>query len=278
MIAAGLSLLAALGWGAGDFAGGLSSRRIGAMRAVFYTDWVGTLMLLVVVFFMPESLPTAENFMWALLAGLAGSSGLLILYYALSKGNMGIAASVSALLAAVIPVLVGYFTEGALSGLQWLGFGLALAAIWLVSNSQPSFPKLKALSALGLPFLSGLGFGSYFVLMHQASEASLIWPMIGSRLVGTVLLFIILLIRRQGLTISATNWPIVLINTIFDISGNVFYILAAQVGRSDVAAVISSLYPSVTAFLAWWFLKEKLSAWQLLGVGLALASIVLFTL
>jgi drug/metabolite transporter (DMT)-like permease len=63
-----------------------------------------------------------------------------------------------------------------------------------------------------------------------------------------------------------------------DIAGNGFYVLAAQGGRLDVAAVLGALYPASTVLLAWIVLKERINWLQALGVLLAFAAIVLFTL
>ena len=69
-----------------------------------------------------------------------------------------------------------------------------------------------------------------------------------------------------------------LTNATMDVSGNLFFILASQVGRLDISAVLSSLYPGTTVILAWIFLKEKISGTQALGIVLALIAIVFFTL
>jgi len=273
-------LTSALTWGAGDFAGGLSSRKLGAYRAVLFGDFFGLLILFVAAGIYRENFPTLYPLLIAGLAGMLGSMGLLILYYSMIRGQMSIAAPVSALLAATLPVIVGGMLDGLPKPLQFLGFGFALVAVWMISqgDSDEKF-HLGRLADLRLPLLAGLGFGSYFVLMGAATRAipSTFWPMIASRAAGTVLLLIFVLIRRESLAVPRDAWKVVSANAILDVSGNIFFILALKTGRLDVSAVLSSLYPGATVLLAWLILKERISRKQWLGILTALIAIALMT-
>ena len=62
---------------------------------------------------------------------------------------------------------------------------------------------------------------------------------------------------------------------LFDAGGNVFFMLAKQFTRLDVAAVLASMYPAVTVILAWWILKERVSSSQWWGVFLCVIAITL---
>ena len=72
---------AALGWGAGDFTGGLASRKTGAYRTVLYGEVIGVVLLLVIVQFSGESLPNLKVWLLAMLAGVEGTVGLMLLYH-----------------------------------------------------------------------------------------------------------------------------------------------------------------------------------------------------
>jgi drug/metabolite transporter (DMT)-like permease len=272
---------AALGWGAGDFTGGLASRKTGAYRAVFYSEVIGVALLLIVAQFSAEPLPNLKIFLLSMLAGALGTVGLIFLYQSMTLGLMSIAAPVSALLAAALPVLVGIFKEGIPQILIILGFGFALFAVWMISQGEGGVTDIFAhLSDLKLPLLAGIGFGSYFVLMHEAtSTGATVWPMVISRSGGMILITVYMLITRAAWKVEDTSaWPMITLNGILDISGNLFFILAGQTGRLDVAAVLSSLFPGATVVLAWIFLKERLTRNQWIGIGSALIAIVLMTL
>lgn len=273
--------LSALSWGAGDFAGGLASRKLGAYRAVLYADFFGLFLIVVVMMFFPEGIPPASAILSSVIGGALGSVGLLILYYSLTQGQMSIAAPVSALFAAVLPVVVGSITEGLPKVVQVIGFGIALTAVWLISSgNQTERFRLGHLADLRLPILAGVGFGSYFIFIHNATQQtdSVLWTMITSRLAGTVLLMLVVLIRREPFAVPQGAWRVVLFNATLDVAGNFFYILASRIGRLDVAAILSSLYPGSTVLLAWLLLKEHISFKQWMGIAAALTAIILFTL
>ena len=270
--------LSAMSWGAGDFAGGLASRKLGAYRAVLYADFFGLVLIGIALGVYREAIPPMTVFLYSMIGGALGSVGLLLLYYSLAKGQMSIAAPVSALSAALLPVIVGAITEGLPEWTQLLGFGLALLAIWLVSSGNGF--QLEHLTDLRLPILAGIGFGSYFIFIHYATQETdtVLWTMVASRLAGTVLLLLVVMFRRESLTVPRSAWTVVFFNATLDVGGNFFYILASQLGRLDVAAVLSSLYPGSTVLLAWILLKEHISLQQWIGIAAALLAIILFTL
>lgn len=272
-------IASSLSWGAGDFAGGLASRKVGAYRAVLYADFFGLLILLAASFFYRESFPATSVVVNSLIGGALGSCGLLILYYSLSSGQMSIAAPVSALFAALLPVIFGAVTQGLPSMFQLIGFALALAAVWLISQGDGGF-HIGKLSDLKFPILAGVGFGCYFIFIHNAASDpdALLWPLILSRLAGTLLVFGIVLARRESFPVPRDAWGVVGINATLDLGGNFFFILASKAGRLDIAAILSSLYPGATVILAWLILKEHISRKQVIGIALAFAAIYLFTI
>ncbi len=270
-------ITSALSWGAADFAGAIAARKLSVYRVVFYSNFLGLLALLVSLAIYPETIPEARSIILAGVAGVFGSISLLILFYSMACGQISIAAPVSALFAAALPVLVGIYTQGLPAPIQFIGFGLALLAVWLISQGGQRL-HIDRLFNLILPLLAGFGFGSYFIFMHYAviGIPSSIWPMIASYSTGTLMTFILLIARRETFIVKRDAWGVIVVNVVCNIGGNFFYILALKSGRLDISAVLSSLYPGGTVILAWLILKERISLSQWNGIIAALVAIILF--
>ena len=270
-----LGLLSALTWGAGDFNGGLAVKRSNpyGVIAVAHTLSLGLLLLLVP--FVGESIPAWRDWLWGCAAGFTGAIGLLLLYRALAEGRMSVAAPVSAVVAASLPVLVGLLQDG-LPGLWVLvGFVLSLAAVWLISGGEGLIVRFDDLRQ---PVIAGIAFGAFFIFIERASQTALIWPLIAVRIVSVSTMLGYALLTRQDWIPKRESLVPVLLSSVLDTLGNAFYALSARYGRMDVAAVLGALYPGATVLLAWVFLKEHISRVQTIGILLALGAIVMLTI
>jgi len=267
-------LLAALTWGAGDFSGGLAAKRTNVYGVVIVAHISSLLLLIIAALVLRTPLPSFRTWIWGGAAGLGGGLGLLLLYSALASGRMSLAAPVSALVAAGIPVVAAAFTTGLPGILVVSGFILAMAAIWFVSGGGSAEFNLKGLR---LPLLAGLAFGFFFISLHQASSESVLYALIAVRVVSVSSLLVFATLTRQPIMPTRKSLAPILMSGLLDTIGNGAYAFAAQQGRVDVAAVLGSLYPGSTVLLAWMFLKERVSRLQMIGIAAALAAIVLIT-
>src|SRR5450432_770417 len=75
-------LAASLFWGSGDFSGGLASRRDNASNVVFAAYAIGAILLSVLALLWREPFPSLSDLLWAGLAGIAGTIGLISFYKA----------------------------------------------------------------------------------------------------------------------------------------------------------------------------------------------------
>jgi len=278
VIAIAFGLTSAFAWGAADFTGGLASRQTGAYRTIFYAEILGLTLVVAAAFIFWQPIPDLSIWLIAMAAGALGTSGLLLLYHSMTKGLMSIATPVSALLAALLPVVVGSIVERPAGLLVTIGFVFALASVWLISQSEGGVKNILAhITDLRLPLLAGVGFGLYFVLMHTATRTATLWPMVASRTGGVLILVLYMTLSRQPWIPKRSAYTMILLNGLLDIGGNLFFVLAGQLGRLDVASVLSSLYPGSTLILASVFLQERLSRTQWIGIACAFIAIILFT-
>ncbi len=269
------ALSAAVAWGSGDFTNGLGTRRIGAFYSVLISYTVGLLALVIIALARRESIPSTHDLVWGALAGLSGMVGLGFLLRGFAAGRMGIVAPVSAVLATAIPVIFAALTEGLPRELQILGFGLALLSIWLLSRPE----RLAGRPAgLGMALLAGMGFGCFFTALGQVTGTAVFWPLAAGRFASCAVMVVFALSTRRSIIPARAPLALLTLGGVLDVSGNLFFLLAVQSGRLDVAAVLGSLYPAVTALLARLIVKENMAAIQMFGVALALLAIVLITI
>src|SRR5690242_2427076 len=123
-----LALTSALGYGASDFVGGVGSRRFSSWQVVLTGQLAAAAVLLMAGLAWPGS-PAGADFTWALLAGVGGGTGSIFLYRGLARGRMGLVAPISAVGAAVLPVLAGVPLGERPSGVVWVGVLAALPGI-----------------------------------------------------------------------------------------------------------------------------------------------------
>ena len=139
-----------------------------------------------------------QDWVWCVLAGALGATGVLILYRAMAESQMSLAAPISGLMAAALPVIVGSLLQGLPGPATFLGFALALLAVWLVSQAEGlRLRPSPASPCCALPLISADCFGMYFILIHQGGQHALLWPMIVARCSGTISLTIFAVHQRE---------------------------------------------------------------------------------
>jgi uncharacterized membrane protein len=240
---------------------------------IINSQLVGVLLLVSFAPFATETLPPREDLIYGGLAGIAGAFGLAALYQGLALGRMGIVAPVAAVASAFVSVGVGLLREGMPPTLQLIGFAVAIFAVWSLSHGDGD--ASAGVLELALAVAGGIGLGLLYVFLDLASTQSVLWPLISARVCSIAVLSVWVVARRQWAVPDRNQLLLIVLVAIFNVGGMVFFSLATQAGRLDVAAVLSSLYPATTVLLARFFLKERLASSQRLGVYAALIALVL---
>jgi drug/metabolite transporter (DMT)-like permease len=281
----GLGLAASVFWGASDFLGGLATRKAHVVGVVAMAHSLSLGLLLLAALTTHSPLPPPRFALLGLCAGAFGGVALILYYQALSLGEMGITTALTGLLTALVPVVYSFITQGSPKSTQIAGFVLAAGAIALIAYAPAGRPRPLA---LGLASIAGVAFGVFLVVLKVGSAHSLLWQLIYSRVASATLAVGIVIGMQLHAGENAGLWRkqarenrfmwVAGSAGVLEATGSLLYMQAAREGRLDVAAVLASLYPVATIVLAAWFLKERATSSQTLGMALALGAVVLVSL
>ncbi len=273
---AGLSLLSAATWGGSDFAGGWGARRASSLLVTASGQIVSLAALLLLCFILRLALPANSYLVYAAIGGFEGAIALAVFYRALSMGAMGLTAALTGLMTALIPVLFQLIRSGWPSAVTVVGLSIGLAAIWLISHSPPTEGAGTSRRALLLGASAGIGFGAQLILFKAAAAGGVLWGLTAGRVAGAIAIVLVVAISPPKRPWRGF-WIAGIVSGSLDTIGNLFYMMASQLGRLDVAAVICSLYPAGTILLAGILLRERPTKRQVAGMGLALAAVALLS-
>jgi drug/metabolite transporter (DMT)-like permease len=272
-----LGLLAALLYGVGDFAGGIASRRRGAITVLLLSYPVGALLMAAMLPLFGGH-PDARSVLFGIAGGAAGLVGVVVMYSLMTVAPINIISPVTAVLAAIVPVVVGVGIGERPHISAWLGILLGLGAVVLVSRTTEDHPHGRiSARIIALALVSGLGFGMYFVFLARAGNDSGLWPLVVSRFSSAALIVPLAAARGAIGWIRGQTLAIVALGGACDATANMCFLIATRHGLLSLASVLTSLYPATTVLLAGWLLREHTSPVQRLGLALAGASIVLIT-
>jgi drug/metabolite transporter (DMT)-like permease len=228
--------------------------------------------------------PGPADFAWALLAGVGSGMGTGFLYRGFSTGRMSVVAPVSAVGAAVVPVLVGALGGERPSTLVWLGIVAALPGIWLVASvPEDDLARLDVAERSRPPaadgvvdgVLAGLGFGVLFAALGQVPDSAGIWPLTVTQLVSVPVVVLLAVALRAAWVPRGRRVRWALLAGPLGAVATGAFLLASQRGFLSVAGVLASLYPASTVLLAAVLLRERIHRAQGLGLGLCAAAIAL---
>ena len=278
-----LSLACALTYGAADYFGGLASRRATMFAVVLISQSAGLIALLAVLPFLGGH-AGGRDYALGAIGGVFGAGGIALLYRGLAIGRMGVVSPITAVLAALTPVLYALARGDRSTLITGFGMAGALVAVVLISRG-PHSDEVGSLDwRLGLPpgvaeaVGSGIVLGGFFIALSAIDRGAGLAPLVSARLASIATIGLGAVALRQTLAAPRNVLPTILVSGVLDMTANVFFVLAARSGMLSIVAVVSSLYPAATIALAGMFLHERLTPVQWAGVGCALAGVALIAL
>jgi drug/metabolite transporter (DMT)-like permease len=298
-------LIAALGWGVSAIAATNAARRAGTYIAVLSSQGTGVvlLVLLAVLLHPPLGAINAPTALGLAGAGLLGLAGYLTFYRALEYGAVvGLVSAISAAYGGITTLLAVIVLGEHLSGFGSAGVVLAVAGVAMASARAPGATETppiavaepivgiapgpsstRGLSRAGVPLAlaSALTYGiGAFLLGDYSARAGAL----GSALVahGTsvtaLLLALPLLGRRKAWRASTSGMIWAIAAGLTDAVGLLAFSRGGQSGQVALTAAVSSVFPAIPLVAGLVMFGERLGRWQLLGVTLIIAGLVMIGL
>ena len=299
MIGALVGVIAAFSWGAGDFLGGLASRRLPTFLVVAASQ-TATLALLIPVALIAGGAPPSDAVIpTTAIAGIVGGTGVLLLYHGFAHGRIAVVASIAGALSALIPVGVSIAQGEVPSPLRFLGFLAAIVAI-IVSTSSvehavageagahadaSSGAAARGGAIYGVA--AGICFAGFSLIFASVESDATVWLITILRIASVSALALVLVVARligrrppgdEPIRVGAIpvgllpRLRLLLLLTVAgtcETAGNLFFFLSKEESGVAVAAVFTSIAPVTTVIYAALLLGERVSARQALGIALA---------
>lgn len=272
-------LLSAFSYGLADFVGALAAKKIRALAVTAISFSFGLVIALLLSQIMGASY-SSETIQTSIFAGISSAIAISCLYAALALGPISIVSPLTAVISAMIPVIVDVASGQTLSGFALFAVALVLVAVVLVGFVPGEKVTLPSLPALIYSLGAGLGFAGIFVFLDATSKDSGLGPLVVMRAVGLSLLILGLLYLAMKNKVSliekaafeVKTLALILVAGAGDVLGNVAFLIATREGALAIAAVLTSLYPVGTILLAWVILRERIALSQTIGIVMAMAA------
>ena len=274
-----LALLSSILWGGADFLGGKLSKQYQAIAVTAVSQVFGLLIGVSIVLisssWLSPSLSWDSYFISGVFAGLLGFIGLVAFYTGLATGRMGVVAPISAL-SVTLPLTIAFINGEKPNTGQLIGMGVALTGAFFASG-----PEIKGgvtIKPIIFAVIAAFGFGSAVTFIARGSETSAIMTMTTMRL-ATLMVALLLFARHRTIGgFTKKDLPILIAIGGADFMANLLLGVATTKGLVSLAVVLGSLYPIVTALLAFRLLHERLHKVQYLGIAFSITGVVVISL
>jgi len=247
----------------------MSSRAVKVIGSASSVAWVMLIGLaLTLPFTFAAGIPdeVAPNTGWLLTAGAGNVAGILVAGLAFRVGKVGVIAPILATEGAIAAVIAAVLGESVAPIVAFIL--LVIVGGIVLSATAPDPEPLeheRPLAAVALATGAALLFGvSLYAAGRLSGELPIAWVLLPARLVGTLALFVPLLLLRR-LRITRGTLPLVVAMGFTEVLGFVCYAIGAQY-QVGVTSVLASQFAPIAAVMAYVLFKERLGRLQIVGV------------
>jgi len=294
MLTVVVGFTSAIVFGTADFLGGLAAKRIGSVLATGLAAAVGIAVFLLLALVVPGQW-SWEAIGYGALSGVCGAVAIGLLYACLAIGPMSILSPLTALVSAVVPLIVAVTLGDVIGVLGWIGLGVGLVAVVLVGFVPERGAVRPSVRGIVMAIGSGIAIGAFLIVIDLAPDDSGVVPMIANRTANAAIMLtiaaiiaIVLARRRAGGDALAAprrapgvlraGLLLAVVCGVVDAIANGGLLWGVRIGDLSVMAVLTALYPIGTILLARIVLKERIAPVQYAGLALAIVASAMLAL
>jgi drug/metabolite transporter (DMT)-like permease len=299
-----LGLCAAFFWGTSDFCAAAVARKLGALRAILWTQSVGLFAIVLLLCWQnqwPHATPQVLVIMAAI--GCGQAAAVWLFYRAFEIGKLSIVAPITSGFA-VVTALLALLSGERPSRLALCGALLLIIGVLFVTRQSSvetreeddgeSTPPSLALRGVPEAIVAAFAYGAVFwALDFVTPTLGNVWPLAALRVIALIGLGSVFLLGRLkkkipvelpkseslGSALPKSDWRTLVWPVITVAAADTGAWLSFNAGtRSDDVAIVTalaSLYSAVAIFYGCVFWRERLARAQWLGVGFILMGVLL---
>ena len=273
----GAGLGAALCLGVGDYLARHLTVAHGWRRAVWLVQ-LWSLVPVTIAALLVDGPPALSGRALALAVGLgvSYSIGIVALYRGLARGPISLVSPIASTFAVVTVGLSACFGR-APTPMVLVGLAVATAGVVVAAAPRERGTETSQRPGSGVVWalVSSLSFGAtFYAIAGGVATLGVLWPLVGIRITCAGLLSALVAGERRPLQRPAGSVAVIAVAVAaLDSGGVILYTIGTTLGHVAVVAVLSSLFAVVTVILAQLRMRERLAAWQWVGVVLVLAGV-----
>ncbi|MCU1472818.1 MAG: family transporter [Amnibacterium sp.] len=295
-----LGTASALVYGVSDFFGGVASRTQPALHVTIGAFAIAA-VLDAPVLAVGSPAWSAAALGTGALGGVCGGIGTWLFYAALARGPVGVVAPAVALIAAVLPALVGLLRGEPIGLLTAVALVAVVCAGALLSVERQAHLRPDRTTVL-LILAAGIPYGTYLVVIGLSPADSGAVPLEADLVVSTLLLLGVLAVqrlrraapgapldrpgprgrpsgfRRAVLRAPAERRGLVIAAGLSQAVAGVLLVFALHLPALAIVGALSALYPVGTVVLGILVLHERARPFQIAGMVLAIGGVALLAL
>lgn len=296
------AVLGAVAFGSGDMLGACASRRLTAYGAVAISQIAAVAFLFAFVSQSGLSHIGTGATIAAFAGGLAHAVALMLLYQGLAQGRVGVVAPLCAMSSIVVPLLGDLALARPLTEAQLFGILLCGLAALLIAGSGVDGSHRRTLKwSVAIGIASGLSYGAADVVLATIPTDDTNGVVFLARCACVAIAVPVAVFaaararpdprpRPRAALLGSMRQPglaphrslalrhigptLAIAAGVFDVMGQIGYMMAATRGSMGVASAITALFPAVTVALAVLFFRERISNLQIVGYAVASGGVI----